>query len=77
MCPGNPSAVVVLTGDSVRFGARHGQKPDLVCLGGFVTRTGHRTEGICPGLEPDCGSKYTVPTPLSPIKYVSFNRIMI
>jgi hypothetical protein len=47
--PGNPPAVRVLTGGSVRFGSRPGQKPDPLCLGGFVTRTGHRTAGIWPG----------------------------
>jgi len=44
--PGNPPAVGVLTGGSFRFSFRPSQKPDPLCLGGFVTRTGHRTAGI-------------------------------
>ena len=40
--PGNPPAVWVLTGSSVQFGSRTGQRPDPLCLGGVVTRTGHK-----------------------------------
>ena len=47
--PGNPPAVLVLTGGSVLFGSRPGQKPYPLCLGGFVTSTGHRSAGIWPG----------------------------
>jgi hypothetical protein len=46
---GNSPAVRVLTGGSVWFGYRPSQKPDPVCLGGFVTRTGYWTAGIWPG----------------------------
>ena len=46
--PGNPRAVQVLTGGSDWFGSRPGQKPNQLCLGGFVTRTGHRAVGIWP-----------------------------
>jgi hypothetical protein len=49
MCPGNSSAVMVLTGGLVWFGFRPSQKPDLLCHGRFVTQTGHRTAGIWPG----------------------------
>jgi len=34
---GNLPAVRVLTSGLVRFGSRPGEKPDLLCLGGFVT----------------------------------------
>jgi len=44
--PGDPPAVWVLTSGSVWFGSRPSQRPDPLCLGGFVTRTGHRTVGI-------------------------------
>jgi len=46
---GNPPAVRVLTSGLFWFGSRPGQKPDPLCLAGFVTRTGHRTAGIWPG----------------------------
>jgi hypothetical protein len=46
---GNPPAVWVLTGGSVQFGSRPGQKPDPHCLGGFVTRTGHKLAVFWPG----------------------------
>ena len=39
---GNPPAVWVWTSGSVQFGSRSGQKPNLLCLGGVVTRTGHK-----------------------------------
>jgi len=45
MGPGNPPAVGFLAGGSVRFGYRPGEKPDLLCLGGVVTRTGHKPTG--------------------------------
>jgi len=58
--PGNPPAVRVLTGGSVRFGSKPGQKPDPLCLGGFVTRTGHKPAVFWPGCTwtavPFCGS---------------------
>jgi len=60
--PGNPPAVRVLNGGSVRFGSRTGQKLDPRCLGGVVTRT----------VVPFCGSYYT----LAPIKYLSFDHIV-
>jgi len=44
--PGNLPAARVLTCGSVSFGPRPGQKPDLLCLGGFVTWTWHWTAGI-------------------------------
>ena len=46
---GNPPAVQFLAGGSVRFGSLPSQKPDPLCLGGFVTRTGHKPEGFRPG----------------------------
>ena len=46
---GNPPAVRLLAGGSVQFCAKPGQNPDPLCLGGFVTRTGHRTVGFWPG----------------------------
>jgi hypothetical protein len=49
MGSGNWAAVWVLSSGSVQFGFRPGQKPHLVCLGGFVTWTGHRPVGIWPG----------------------------
>jgi len=47
--PGNPPAVRMLSGGSVRFGSRPSQKPNPPCLGAFVTRPRHRTVGIWPG----------------------------
>jgi hypothetical protein len=58
--PGNPPAVRVLTGGSVRFGLLPGQKPEPGWLGGFVTRTGHKPAVFWPGCTrtavPFCGS---------------------
>ena len=77
--PGSPPAVRVLTGGSVQFGSRTGQKPDPRCLGGFVTRTGHKPAVFWPGwnrtVVPFCGSYYFGHT-LAPIKYLSFDRIV-
>ena len=47
--PGNLPAVRFLASDSVRFGSRPGQKPDLLCVGGSVTRTGHKPAVFWPG----------------------------
>ena len=47
--PGNLPEVRVLTGSSVRFVSRPGQKPDPLCLGGVVTRTGHKPAVLWPG----------------------------
>jgi len=47
--PGDPPVVPVLTSGWVRFGTRPCQKLDPLCLGGFGTRTGHRTAGIWRG----------------------------
>jgi hypothetical protein len=40
--PGNPPAVRCLASGSVPFGSKTAQKPELQCLGSFVTRTGYR-----------------------------------
>jgi hypothetical protein len=47
---GNPPAVWVWTGKMVRFGSKPVQKPDPLCLGGVVTRTGHKPAVFWPGL---------------------------
>jgi len=47
--PGNPPEIRLLPGGSVQFSFRRGQKPNPVCLGGVVPRTGHRTVGYWPG----------------------------
>jgi len=46
---GNQPAVRSLADCSVRFGSRHGPKPDPLYLGGFVTRTGPKPVGFWPG----------------------------
>ena len=75
MGPGNPQAVRFLAGGSVRFGSRTGQKPEPHCLGGFVTRTGHKPP-VLAGLYPPHGSSFRVPATLAPIKYLSSDRIV-
>jgi hypothetical protein len=47
--PGGTPAVRLFPGGSVQFGPRHCRKPDQLYLGGFVTRTRHRTVGFWPG----------------------------
>ena len=54
---GNLPAVRVLASGSVRFGSLPNQKPDPLCLGGFVTWTGHKPAGFWPGW-----NRTTVPT---------------
>jgi len=49
MGPGNLPAVRVLTGSSDWFSSWPSETPDLLCLGGFVTRTRYRTTGVWPG----------------------------
>jgi hypothetical protein len=44
--PGNPPAVRVFPGGSVRFGSRMGKKPEPLLSWRVVTRPGHRTTGI-------------------------------
>jgi hypothetical protein len=47
--PGNPPAFRFLAGGLVSFGPSAGQKPNLHCLGGFVTQAEPRTVGFWPG----------------------------
>jgi len=47
--PGNPPAVRFLASGSVWFGSLPGQKPEPLCLGGFVTRTGPKPCVFWPG----------------------------
>jgi len=47
--PGNPPAVWFLAGGSVRFGLLPGHKSELLCLGGFVTRTELKPCVLWPG----------------------------
>jgi len=77
---GNLPAVRVLTGGSVQFGSRTGQKPDARCLGRFVNRTGHKPAVFWPGwnwtVVPFCCSYYFGHA-LAPIKYLSSDCIVI
>jgi len=58
--PGNPPAVQFLTGGYVRFGSLPGQKPEPLCLGGFVTWNEPKPCVFWPGRNqtagPFCGS---------------------
>ena len=60
MGPGNPPAVRFLADGSVQFGSLPGQKPEPLCLGGFVTRTEPEPCVFWPGrnrtVGPFCGS---------------------
>jgi len=47
--PGNLPVVRFLASRSVQFGSRPGQKPNPLCLGRFVTQTGHKPAGYWPG----------------------------
>jgi hypothetical protein len=49
MSPGNQPAVRILAGSLVWFGFRPGKNSDHLCLGGVVTQTGYKPEGIWPG----------------------------
>jgi len=75
MGPSNPPAVRVLAGGSVRFGSLPGQKPEPLCLGGFVTQTEPKP---CVFGRVETGPRvhFAVPTFLAPIKYLSSDRIM-
>jgi hypothetical protein len=64
-----------VAGGSVRLGSKPGQKPEPHCLGGVVTRTGHKPAvfgRVVPGPRFHC----TVPATFAPIKYLSSDRIM-
>jgi hypothetical protein len=41
--PGNLPAVEVVTGGPIRFGSRPGRRPNPLCPGVFVTRTGYNS----------------------------------
>jgi hypothetical protein len=79
MGPGNPPEIRFLAGISVRFGSTPGQKPDLHCLAGFVTRTTHIPMGFRPGWTqtavPFYGL-YNFGSTLALIKYLSSDRIV-
>ena len=76
---GNPPAVGCLASGWVGLGSRPGQKPDPVCLGRVVTRTGHKSADSWPGWNrpavPYSGS-YNFGHSLATIKFLGSDRIM-
>jgi hypothetical protein len=74
--PGYPASVRVGPGTEspVRVRNHQGIRPALSWRGCYPDRTENR--GFLAGLEPDCGSKYTVPTPLAPIKFSSSDHMV-
>ena len=77
--PGNPPVVWFLASGLVWFGSSAGQTPDPLCLGGVVTRTGHKPVICWPGWNPPMilyyGS-YNFANSLAPIKFSGSDRIM-
>jgi len=76
---GKPHKVRVLASDSVRFGCRPGEKPDPLCLGGFVTWTRHKPMVVWQGCNrpvvPYYGF-YNFRSSLAWIKFLGSDRIM-
>ena len=77
--PGNLPVVRYLASGSVWLGSRLGQKPDPLCLGRVVTRTGHKPAVFWPGwywtVVPYYGS-YNFGSSLAQIKLLGSDRIM-
>jgi len=77
--PGNRPAFRVLASGSVRSGFRTRQKPDLLCLGGVVTQTGHKTAVFWLGWNRTAVpyySSYHSASSLTPIQFLGSDWIM-
>jgi len=79
MGPGSPPAVHLLAGSSVRLRSKPGQKPDPLCCGRVVARTGHWPAGFWPGWNRTVVRFYgclQFDSTLAPIKYLSSDSIV-